>query len=66
MTEQVSQEQLDKETDAMIIQMDRAQRTNYLKFGAMMILMFMAVFAVVYVTATIPAAVVQIITGNQP
>jgi len=65
MTEQLTQEQLDTETDAMIIQMDRAQRTNYLKFGAMMILLVISVFAIISMTVMIPEAVMSIINGGK-
>jgi heme/copper-type cytochrome/quinol oxidase subunit 4 len=61
MSNQISQEELDRETDALIIQMNRAQRFNYLKFGAAVLLTLIALFTVVYVTATIPATVVGLL-----
>jgi hypothetical protein len=60
MTEQFSQEQLDKETDAMILQMRRSQATQYIKFGAIMVLVFMGFFAITYLALSIPAAVMAI------
>jgi hypothetical protein len=60
MTNQISQEELDKDTDAMIIQMNREQRFNYIKFGAVILLTFMAFFTILYITATIPSAVMSL------
>jgi hypothetical protein len=52
-------EQLDRETDAMIIQLNRDQRRGYLKFGAFMMLMFIGFFTVTYLTLSVPAAVMS-------
>jgi len=59
MSEHLTQEQLDKETDAVIIQMQRSQVTQTLKFGAIMILVFIGFFTVTYLTLSVPAAVMS-------
>lgn len=60
-TEQFSQEKLDQETDAMIIQMHKQQQSNWLKAGALILLVLIGFFTVVYVSAIIPKTVMIIL-----
>lgn len=57
MTEQISNKQLDKETDAMIIQIEKDENKGYLKFGASLILVSIFMFVMYYVVMAIPSIV---------
>lgn len=61
MTKRLTEEQLNAETDAMIIQMKRDQRWNWLKFGAMVMLVGIGVFLIAYIAIAIPTMVMGII-----
>ena len=61
MTKQFTEEQLNAETDAVIIQMNRDQRWNWLKFGAVVVLVGFGAFFVTYAAITIPTMVLEII-----
>lgn len=60
MIEKFTQEQLDKETDAAIFQLRRAQVKNELKFAAILVLVFITVFILTYIVASVPAVVTSL------
>jgi len=57
MTEQLTQEQLDQEVDAMVIQLNRNQRKNWLKIGALLVLVFIGFSAAISVSVVVPGMV---------
>jgi hypothetical protein len=59
MSEKLSEEQLEKEADAVILQMKRAQKVNYLKFGAVLMLIAVCLFGIATLLSAIPAAVMS-------
>ncbi len=60
MNTETNQEQ---EFDAIVLEMKRAQRTNYLKFGALMVLLFIAVAGILTMVSMVPAGVLAAFGG---
>jgi len=51
------QAKLDAETDAMILYMDLQQKRQWIRFGAILILVFTAAFSVLYLTAVVSSLI---------
>lgn len=60
MNEPQTQDLVDKEIEAVVLQMNRNHRVSYLKFGAAVLLILCAALTVVSMAAAIPAAVMSI------